>query len=351
MTPQELDAEIDRIEGMTDILHNKHDKLYEQQIMLTEKYAKLVVKEGKERQADDVYKKLLEVTKERELVAEELQNAHQRLTELLSKKQDKIGEALAKPSGAELTEEENENLEKELEQLEEHSVEQEKGKSEIEESLKHEKIAPGISEIAPGILEIKPESSKEDNLDWLLKREMTPEEEAQMEEELERVKEELDDEELERIGKKLEQLKGSTPDFAKTKQGVKEDEEEEEKPKRELVLAKEIGQTPPEVSNSLEAKINTNRGSGNTLSKEIRLPMEETFGADFSGVRVHTDSEANNLNESLQARAFTTGNDIFFRQGEYNEDSGEGRKLLAHELTHVIQQGASQSKEKNENTQ
>jgi hypothetical protein len=356
MTPQELDAEIDRIEGMTDVLHNRHDKLYEQQVTLTGKYAKLVVKDGKEKQADDVYNKLQEVIEERERVAEELQNAHQRLTELLSRKQDKISEIMAKPLGPESSEEENEEIESELEQMEEHSVEQEKRKSDIEDSLKPEKVpsAPGILELVPGISEIKPESPKEDNLDWLMKREMTPEEEAEMEDELGRVTEELADEER---TEQLKQALTALPDYSKTKlgaieEGIKEEEEEEEKPKkREVVLLKESGHSLPEVSDKLEAKINTNRDSGNTLSKEIRLPMEETFGADFSGVRVHTDSEANDLNESLQARAFTTGNDIFFRQGEYNEDSGEGRKLLAHELTHAIQQGASQRKETNENTQ
>jgi hypothetical protein len=356
MTPQELDAEIDRIEGMTDVLHNRHDKLYEQQVTLTGKYAKLVVKDGKEKQADDVYNKLQEVIEERERVAEELQNAHQRLTELLSRKQDKISEIMAKPLGPESSEEENEEIESELEQMEEHSVEQEKRKSDIEDSLKPEKVpsAPGILELVPGISEIKPESPKEDNLDWLMKREMTPEEEAEMEDELGRVTEELADEER---TEQLKQALTALPDYSKTKlgaieEGIKEEEEEGEKPKkREVVLLKESGHSLPEVSDKLEAKINTNRDSGNTLSKEIRLPMEETFGADFSGVRVHTDSEANDLNESLQARAFTTGNDIFFRQGEYNEDSGEGRKLLAHELTHAIQQGASQRKETNENTQ
>jgi Domain of unknown function (DUF4157) len=66
--------------------------------------------------------------------------------------------------------------------------------------------------------------------------------------------------------------------------------------------------------------------------------MEPRFGADFSGVRVHTDAGADGLNRSLSAKAFTTGRDIYFRQGEYNPGSSSGRSLLAHELTHVVQQ-------------
>ena len=66
--------------------------------------------------------------------------------------------------------------------------------------------------------------------------------------------------------------------------------------------------------------------------------MEQAFNADFSGVKVHTGAESDTLNRSLSARAFTSGHDVFFRQGEYNPDSTAGQELLAHELTHVVQQ-------------
>jgi hypothetical protein len=62
------------------------------------------------------------------------------------------------------------------------------------------------------------------------------------------------------------------------------------------------------------------------------------MGADFSGVKVHTDSQSDQLNKSIQAKAFTTGQDVFFRQGAYNPSSKSGQELIAHELTHVIQQ-------------
>ena len=66
------------------------------------------------------------------------------------------------------------------------------------------------------------------------------------------------------------------------------------------------------------------------------------MGADFGSVRVHTGSQADALNRSLSARAFTTGQDIFFKQGEYSPGSSSGRELLAHELTHVMQQNGDQ---------
>ncbi len=68
------------------------------------------------------------------------------------------------------------------------------------------------------------------------------------------------------------------------------------------------------------------------------------MGSDFSRVKVHTDQTADTLNRSIQARAFTTGNDVFFRQGEYNPQSRGGQELIAHELTHVVQQGGVQRK-------
>ncbi|HEY9651606.1 MAG TPA: DUF4157 domain-containing protein [Coleofasciculaceae cyanobacterium] len=96
----------------------------------------------------------------------------------------------------------------------------------------------------------------------------------------------------------------------------------------------------------LEESIQQSRGSGQPLADNIRKPMEQSFGADFSGVKVHTDSRADQLNQSIQARAFTTGQDIFFRQGNYNPGSQDGQELVAHELTHVVQQsgGAIQQK-------
>ncbi|NEQ09805.1 MAG: DUF4157 domain-containing protein [Moorea sp. SIO4E2] len=92
----------------------------------------------------------------------------------------------------------------------------------------------------------------------------------------------------------------------------------------------------------LETSIQQARGSGMPIAESIRKPMEQSFGADFSGVRVHADAQSDQLNQSIQARAFTTGKDIFFRQGEYNPGSQEGKKLIAHELTHVVQQTGEQ---------
>jgi hypothetical protein len=93
-----------------------------------------------------------------------------------------------------------------------------------------------------------------------------------------------------------------------------------------------------EASTDLESAINSARGGGQSLDAGLQQSMGQAMGADFSGVKVHTDAQADQLNQSIQARAFTTGRDVFFRSGEYNPESREGEELIAHELTHVVQQ-------------
>lgn len=92
------------------------------------------------------------------------------------------------------------------------------------------------------------------------------------------------------------------------------------------------------ASKDLEAAIHQARGSGQTLDPSLQRQMGQALGADFSGVTIHTDSQSDQLNRSIQAKAFTTGQDIFFRQGAYQPSSQSGQELIAHELTHVVQQ-------------
>ena len=89
---------------------------------------------------------------------------------------------------------------------------------------------------------------------------------------------------------------------------------------------------------AIERSINQARGGGHGMDHGTRNRMETSFGADFSGVRIHTDNRADDLSQALSARAFATGSDVFFRQGEYSPGTSSGRELLAHELTHVVQQ-------------
>jgi len=117
-----------------------------------------------------------------------------------------------------------------------------------------------------------------------------------------------------------------------------DDEEGELKKKEEEELLQTNGCTGkiPEVAPDFEAHINAQRGGGQPLSAETRTFMESRFGYDFTDVRVHTDTQAA---EALNARAFTMGKDVVFGAGQYSPWTTAGKRLIAHELTHVVQQG------------
>lgn len=93
-----------------------------------------------------------------------------------------------------------------------------------------------------------------------------------------------------------------------------------------------------ETSPDFESSINRMRNTGQPLDANLQRQMGQAMGADFSNVKVHTGSQADQLNQSIQAKAFTTGKDLFFRQGEYQPKNRAGQELIAHELTHVVQQ-------------
>ncbi len=92
------------------------------------------------------------------------------------------------------------------------------------------------------------------------------------------------------------------------------------------------------ASDSLTSSIQNSRGGGVSLDSTTQSFMESRFGADFSSVKIHTGGEAIQLNKELNAQAFTVGSDVYFNEGKYQPASSEGKQLLAHELTHVIQQ-------------
>ena len=95
----------------------------------------------------------------------------------------------------------------------------------------------------------------------------------------------------------------------------------------------------PELSNQL----NHSKGGGSPLSGQILTSMNQAFGADFSNVRIHQGGAATKMSQGIQAKAFTHDSDIYFNQGQFNPNSRSGKHLLAHELTHVVQQGGDHS--------
>lgn len=98
------------------------------------------------------------------------------------------------------------------------------------------------------------------------------------------------------------------------------------------------------VHSSVENTLSSSKGSGTALPEPVQKSMETAMGADFSNVKIHTDSSAVQMSKDLNAQAFTHGSDIYFNTGKYNPDSTGGQHLLAHELTHTVQQGAAVQK-------
>lgn len=94
------------------------------------------------------------------------------------------------------------------------------------------------------------------------------------------------------------------------------------------------GRAHPDV----EQTIARTRGGGQALDSSTRATVGGALGDPLTDVRVHTDDTAHDLAHSVSARAFTTGSDVYFAKGEYSPGSSEGNRLLAHELSHVVQQ-------------
>ncbi|XRE42839.1 hypothetical protein ACIVBQ_001043 [Tenacibaculum discolor] len=125
-----------------------------------------------------------------------------------------------------------------------------------------------------------------------------------------------------------------------TEEDIQEKEEEEIQEKEEEEI-QQLQMSGGDDNSSLESNLSSSKGGGNSLPSGTKNEMESGFGADFSGVRVHNDSNAVQMNKELGSQAFTNGNDIYFNEGKYNPTSESGKHLLAHELTHTVQQGAS----------
>jgi hypothetical protein len=126
-----------------------------------------------------------------------------------------------------------------------------------------------------------------------------------------------------------------------TKPLVQRQEEEEEVQAKPLAQRKAYADGSFEAGPSLEKRLAAHTGGGSPLPDQVRGDMESHFGTSFSSVRVHTDAAAVQMNRELSAQAFTHGSDIYINPDRYNPGAEAGKKLLAHELTHVVQQGGA----------
>ena len=105
------------------------------------------------------------------------------------------------------------------------------------------------------------------------------------------------------------------------------------------IQTKSLVSENPTPGTSLESRLNSSKSGGSPLPDTTRSFMENRIGADFSNVKVHTDSNAVQMSQELGAQAFTHGNHIYFNSGKYSPESTSGKHLLAHEMVHTLHQG------------
>ncbi len=98
---------------------------------------------------------------------------------------------------------------------------------------------------------------------------------------------------------------------------------------------------PPEPGPGFRSHLQNSKGAGHPMPSTLRQPMESAIQADFGSVRLHTGQRAASMSGQINAQAFTHGSHIYFGQGRYAPESSAGKHLLAHELTHVVQQGGA----------
>ncbi len=119
-----------------------------------------------------------------------------------------------------------------------------------------------------------------------------------------------------------------------------EEEKVHRKPMEQFLQRKQLADEVM-ANDSISNKISSGKANGRDMDSNTKTFMESRFATDFSGIKIHTDSEAIQMADELNARAFTVASDIYFNKGQYDPNSNEGKHLLAHELTHTIQQGGS----------
>ena len=188
-------------------------------------------------------------------------------------------------------------------------VEPEEEKEEEEETLQPKPLANQITPLVQVQRQEEPEETPQtkplaEQITPLVQRQVEPEEEEPIQTKL------IDDAQVQR-------------------------QEEEEEP----IMTKGITGSAYKIRNDLSARLNLSRSGGQPLPETDRSFMERRFGVDFSSVRVHTDSNAAQISREINAQAFTYGRDIYFGEWRYRPGTLAGKKLLAHELTHVAQQG------------
>ncbi len=147
--------------------------------------------------------------------------------------------------------------------------------------------------------------------------------------------------EADRVARRVVNSIGSSSEISQAGRVDRDLIEDEDMPRSKPIQRAAIGMAGGEVTPDIDGRLSAARASGQPIEPRLRRSMESAFGADFSAVRMHVGPQIDRLNADLSARAFTHRSDVFVRSGDYRPATRAGRELIAHELTHVVQQGGA----------
>ncbi len=148
------------------------------------------------------------------------------------------------------------------------------------------------------------------------------------------------EEKVQKAEAREEKVQKKPDDRIMRKEEIQKAEQEKIQKKEEEKVQRKSGEGgASSVAAQTQSAIHSQTTGGQQMGSETRGFMESRFGADFGNVRIHSDPEAASLSNQLSARAFTYQNHVFFARDQYQPGTSEGKHLLAHELTHTIQQG------------
>ena len=223
----------------------------------------------------------------------------------------------------------------------------------------YEKEADRVADkvVAPEPSIIKPVQSKADSISTLQRSEeeeaQTKIQKAEEEEAQTKIQRQEEEEAAQTKIQREEEEEAAQPKGEEEEESMQMKGEEEEAQTKIQKAEEEEAQTKREFSSEqsddFERKLEVSKSSGEKLQGELKAEMESKIGADFSNIKVHTGPVADSLAKDIGALAFAIGNNVYFKEGQFNPNSTDGKHLLAHELTHTVQQGAANRTENSDN--
>ena len=187
----------------------------------------------------------------------------------------------------------------------------------------------------------KLQPKKEDELQTQQDKELQPKKEDELQMQRDKKLQPKKEDELQmQQDKKLQPKKEDELQMQQDKELQPKKEDELRKQEDKELQTKSAG-APTQAGAHLSSRLDSAKGRGKPMPADTQARMEGAIGADFSTVNIHTDTESAQMNRELGAQAFTHGQDIYFGAGKYDPNSSKGQELLAHELTHTVQQGAA----------